>query len=266
MARLRSRRSPGGRNPMHSDLHVLQLGLSPGALLILGNVLWVIAYLLIIRASFHDRIYGIPLLAICLNITWELFFFLRCPMIPPCAAGEEAKCLCPPLGFAGDLILGIWLLLDVVILYQLVWFGRPHQFIPEIRRFFWSVVAGTLLVAFFWHYSYITFYDDRSGVEDAWGINLVMSGLFILMLFMRPHLKGLSPGAAVAKMLGSAFNALGLLVMRPFPFPHHENPTMMYFLFSSVFFLDLAYIWLLLDRRQHAITSPATTGGAGLVS
>jgi hypothetical protein len=241
---------------MHSDLHVLELGLSPSALLILGNVLWIIAYLLIIRAGCRDRICGIPLLAICLNITWELFFFLRCPLVPPCDVAKEAKCLCPPLGLAGELILAIWLLLDVAILYQLLWFGRAQQFIPEIRRFFYSVVAGTLLFAFLWHYSYITFYEDRSGIEDAWGINLVMSGLFILMLFMRPGLKGLSPGAAVAKMLGSALNALGLLVMRPFPFPHHKNPTMMYFLFLTVFCLDLAYVWLLLDRRRHADLEP----------
>lgn len=243
---------------MHPLVHMLRLGLSPGALLILGNILWVITYLVVIRIGFRDRTYGIPMLAICLNITWELFFFLDCPLVPPCQPGE--RCICPALDPTSRAVVTAWMVLDALILFQLLRFGRAHQHIPEIRRYFYPVIAGALGFAFFWHYSYITFYEDLSGIEDAWGINLVMSVLFVLMLFLRPRLAGVSLFAGVTKMLGSALNAVGLLMMGSRAFPRHPNPTMMYFLFASVFAFDVAYIWLVYRRQQQASSSPAPAG------
>lgn len=40
-----------------------------------GCALWVVAYGLIIRQCFRDKSYGLPLGAICLNVSWE---FLAC--------------------------------------------------------------------------------------------------------------------------------------------------------------------------------------------
>lgn len=237
------------------------LGLSTGALLVLalGNILWILAYVAIIRVGFRDRVYGIPVLAICLNVTWEAFFFFNCPLVPACAANDP-KCVCPPLDPLSWAILSLWVLLDFIILFQLLRYGRSHQIIPEVRQYFYWIIPGVLCFAFFWHYSYITFYEDVSGIEDAWGINLIMSAMFILMLFLRPKLEGLSFAAAVLKMLGSALNAVGLLLTMPYPFRHHENYNFLYFLFASVFCLDLVYVWLLYTRRT------ALAGGSVPVS
>ena len=44
----------------------------------LGDVLWLVAYALILWKGFKDRTYGVPFLAICLNFTWEFWFALVC--------------------------------------------------------------------------------------------------------------------------------------------------------------------------------------------
>lgn len=234
---------------MLSLFHMVREGLNPEALLLIGNAFWVLAYMATIVMGFRDRAYGIPLLAICLNITWEAFFFFNCPMVPPCGPTLIGDCVCPSLDWPSRIIIDLWAVLDATILYQLLRYGRPLQLIPEVRRYFYPLVAGLLLFGFAWHYSFISFFADVGGIEDAWVINLIMSGMFILMLFLRPKLEGLSLAAAVLKMLGSALNAVGLLLTMPYPFGHHQNYNFLYFLFASVFCLDLVYVWLLHARR-----------------
>ena len=42
----------------------------------LGCVAWMAAYVLILRRAHRDKTYGMPLLALCLNITWEGVAFM----------------------------------------------------------------------------------------------------------------------------------------------------------------------------------------------
>ncbi len=244
---------------MHAHFHALQLGLDPPALLILGNLLWVVAYVLIIRAGFRDRAYGVPLVAICLNITWEAFFFFSCPTVPRCADPASVQCLCSPPDATGRIILTLWVALDSIILFQVLRFGRRWQNTEQLRRHFSGIVLVLLGMGLLWHRSFVTFYEDQNGIEDAWIINLLMSMLFVVVLFLRPGAQALSLPAAWAKMLGSALNAAGLLAMEPFPFPGHSDPTMLYFLFASVFGFDMVYI-VLLHRRRGELAALKAAG------
>src|SRR6266487_273578 len=52
-------------------------------LLMLGSgIFWTATYILIIRRSFLDHTYGMPLVALCANISWEgIFSFIYPPFI-----------------------------------------------------------------------------------------------------------------------------------------------------------------------------------------
>jgi hypothetical protein len=81
-----------------------------------SGVLWTLAYLLMIRRSFLDRTYGMPLVALCANLSWELTFAFVYPHDLPQRAVNV-----------------VWLSFDLVIALQLLLYGpggpqfkKPH--------------------------------------------------------------------------------------------------------------------------------------------
>jgi hypothetical protein len=195
------------RVPADSLPTLTQLSCGPNsgvalAVVTLGNLLWVVAYVLIIRKAMRDRTYGIPLVAIALNVTWELYYGLINPI--PGAAFRIAAI--------------VWLLLDVLIVYQLIRFGREEAWPPEIQRNFYSVVLGTMVLAFTGHvffHQWIShvgvFTDEGSGISGIL-INVVMSILFVFMALNRSDGHGLSYGAAWTKFVGTALIGVGLVM------------------------------------------------------
>ena len=68
-----------------------------------SGIFWALAYVLILRRGFLDRTYGVPLVALCGNLSWEFIFAVVYPSM-----GIHA------------VINGVWLLLDCVIVYQVL--------------------------------------------------------------------------------------------------------------------------------------------------
>jgi len=54
-------------------------------LLVSSGVLWTVTYLLIIRRGFLDHTYGMPLVALCANLSWEFIFSFVFPTDPSSA-------------------------------------------------------------------------------------------------------------------------------------------------------------------------------------
>src|SRR5690606_33627267 len=79
----------------------------------IGGVLWGLAYLLIIRRSFMERTFGVPIVAMCANIAWEFIFSFLYPSLNP---GQR-------------IINVVWFGLDAVIIYTYLRFGR-RDFTP----------------------------------------------------------------------------------------------------------------------------------------
>jgi len=193
---------------------------------LVGAVLWIIVYFVIVRAGFLAHSYGIPALAICLNITWEFIFSF---VFPP-----ESK--------VARAIYVAWFLLDCIVLYQLFSYGGAEQTIPEIQRGFPLLVAGIIVLAFIFHYTFHKFSTDPDGGAAAYIINLVMSVLFAFLLFARRDQHALSHCAAWLKMLGTGLMSLSDLIRmfvtkKPIPF--------MIFLYLSTFLFDVIYLFLI---------------------
>ena len=86
------------------------------------------------------------------------------------------------------------------------------------------------------------FAGEFKGVYSAFGQNLVMSILFIIMLFKRNSLRGQSIYIAVFKMLGTGLTSLHYYLFEPITQSSFILPS----LYVSIFIFDLAYIYLVL--------------------
>ncbi len=196
---------------------------------IIGDVLWMLAYIFTIRVGFRDHSYGIPLVALCLNFSWEFVFSL---VIRP-----ESK-----LRLALTLL---WLALDCVILYQLLRWGRAEQ-IPQLQPYFVLIVMGTLVLATIGHITFHRTYHDPGGQEAAFAINLVMSILFVFLFFDRPGMHGLSYAAAWLKMLGTLILSIANCTVM---YKQPKKYGFFLFLFATIFLFDVIYVCLMAHAR-----------------
>jgi len=190
---------------------------------ILTGLLWSITYILIIKQGFRDKASGMPMAAICANISWEFIFSFVYPH-----EGIQR------------IINIIWFTLDIIIMVQYLKFGRK-EFGKNIPiKFFYSVFLLTLTLSFSIIIATVYEFNDLEGKYAAFAQNLMMSVLFIALLVKRRSMKGQSIYIAFFKMIGSFIPALAF-----------------YFYFSSVlinlfsaatFLFDLIYFALLYNQ------------------
>jgi hypothetical protein len=96
-------------------------------LLVGSGVLWTITYLLIIRRGFLDHTYGMLLVALCANLSWEFIFSFVFPRGP----------VQRPVNI-------VWFSFDLIIFYQLLRYG-PRGFPRLPKKLFYGMVALALL-------------------------------------------------------------------------------------------------------------------------
>lgn len=215
---------------------------------VVGCVLWGVAYLQVITTCFRQKTYGIPLAAICMNITWEIlsvFFWVAVRKEPAFHYADIA-----------------WLTMDLVIISQLLMYGRKEQTIRQIRDHFYPVVAGTLILAFLGQYTFPQTYQDQDGFVLAFIINMGMSILFVFMFYARPELRGLSYSVAWLKMLGTLCESIMCVKWMPAKHPEITNFSFFYFLYITTFLFDCIYIAQLWAARRRVSASVAVPAAA----
>ena len=194
-----------------------------------SGIFWTAVYILIIRLGFRDKTYGMPVTALCANVSWEFIFSFLYPHAPP-----------------QNYINKIWFAFDLVILFQTVRFGRA-VFEPA-RLFYPALVLG--LVLNFGAILTITFeFNDWDGKYAAFGQNLMMSVLFVAMLLKRGDVKGQSLYIALCKMAGTLLPSI-LFFLR---FP---NSPLLNFLYVSIFVFDVIYAVLLYAKQKELGINP----------
>lgn len=205
--------------------------MNPTALAILSGIFWTVTYLLIIRRSIQDKSVGMPLVAVCLNISWEFIFSFIFPSRRP------------------QLYINyIWFFLDVIILVQYLRFGkldfRQQSSRVAFHATFFSVLAVSFLNMLFIVYDFGT---SNSATYIAFHINLIMSMLFIYMLWSRDSVAGQSMYIAIAKMIGTVCASLSVYLLQP-------SSILLAFLYVSIFVFDWVYLVLLyLKMREQQI-------------
>lgn len=207
------------------------------ALSILSGILWTITYVLIIRRGFLDGTYGMPLVALCANLSWEFIFAFVHPHGP----------VQRPINV-------VWFLLDAVILFQFLRYG-PREFprLPQIL--FYSMFALSLVMSFcailFMTYEF----GDYDGAYSAFGQNLLMSALFISMLYSRRSLRGQSPAIALCKLAGTALASAAFYFFKP----EYDASALLPFLFAAILLLDVIYLLMIFAAREAQKAARART-------
>ncbi len=190
------------------------------AIMVGSGVLWTLAYLLIIRQGFLDHTYGMPLAALCANISWEFIFAFVYPHDLPQRAVNV-----------------VWFSFDLVILVQFLLYG-PREFAALPRRLFYAGLALALATAFGAVLAITLQFDDFDGAYSAFGQNLMMSILFLTMLYSRRSLRGQSVPIAVLKLGGTALASLAFYFFNP----QYAGSILLPFLFVAILVFDGLYV------------------------
>jgi hypothetical protein len=185
-----------------------------------SGVLWTLTYLLIIRQGLLHRTYGMPLVALCANISWEFIFAFVYPHDLPQRAVNV-----------------VWLSSDVVILVQLLLYG-PREFATLPRRLFYAAFALALTTAFGAVLTVTLQFDDSDGAYSAFGQNLMMSILFVAMLYSRGSMRGQSVWIAVLKMGGTALASFSFYLFNP----DYDGSILLPFLYVAILIFDGIYV------------------------
>jgi hypothetical protein len=192
---------------------------------LLSGIFWTITYLLILQRSIQDRIVGMPMVALCMNIAWEFIFSFVYPNDKP------------------QLYVNyIWFCFDLVIVIQYLKLNKSvfSEHLPE--KLFYPAFCSVLAIGFF----NMLFATTELGIMlgshyTAFEINLIMSVLFIYLLLSSDRTQGQSIYIATTKMIGTAFAS----VMSFLEFP---SSPLLTFLYVAIFLCDSAYAVLLYQR------------------
>jgi hypothetical protein len=189
-------------------------------IMMIGGVFWSATYILIIRRGFKDKTFGMPMAALCANISWEVIFsFLTPHDIPQLYVNY------------------IWFSLDVVIVIQFLKYGRKEFTKISRGQFYASFVLG-LLIAIPMILAVNYELKDNIGAYAAFGQNLMMSVLFVTMLMNREDIKGQSIYIAIFKMIGTGLSSCAFFLYKPVA----QDSVLLQFLFVGIFVFDAIYV------------------------
>ncbi len=204
---------------------------------ILTALCWTMVYVLVIRRDYLEKTYGIPLVVLGINIAWELVFSF---VVRPPNMDEQAW-----------LWIGInitWLVLEGIILIQTIMYG-PRENWPSKSFFYGSLTAA--LVFGFAGILAITFeFQDLEGRWSSFMDNLIISVLFIHMLYQR-GIRGQSLYIAIFKLVGTLAIGIGYLA------DNLASP-LQWYLTLSILFFDVLYAVLLYREIRAAGLNPWT--------
>jgi hypothetical protein len=207
------------------------------SLLPASGVFWALAYVLIIKRGFQDKTFGMPLAALCANISWEFIFsFVH---------------LVHPGGVPQAYVDVIWFLCDAVIVFQLLKFWRL-EFPDFSDRQFYAVFLLTLVTAFGLVLLISCEFGDWPGAYTAFGQNLMMSILFVAMLLRRNSLRGQSFYIALFKLLGTLLASLKFYLASPFS----GVSVLLPFLYVAILAFDALYTVMVYKKCREQAVNP----------
>ena len=182
-------------------------------------IFWLGAYALILYHAFRYKTYGMPIIAMCANFSWEII--LGSGIFPACPAFWTT---CPdqilqPLTFSAAI-------LDAIIIFTILKYGRKYftkqQF---VHKYYYVLVLFGIATAFTVIYLIMaeTYTQNiypvvvngeipdfilvgiQGGIYTGWGDALMMALLFIALFYARENLEGQSFYIALFMFVGNIF-------------------------------------------------------------
>lgn len=163
-------------------------------LTLLSGICWTIVYIELIHVGFKDKAYGMPLFALALNIAWEgLYSYIT---LKNNFASVQAW------------INLIWFILDIIIVYTYLKFGRKDFSKYADEKYFIPWTLTVFLMSFAIQYSFFIEFGNLGSWYSAFIQNLIMSVLYINMLITRRSTKGQNLTIAISKWIGTLAPAI----------------------------------------------------------
>ncbi len=199
-----------------------------------SGVFWTLVYILIIRLGFQERTVGMPLTALCANISWEFIFSFVHPHGAPQIYVNVA-----------------WFSFDAVILFLAFRYGKSvfARQLPE-NLFYPAFILG-LILSFTAILSITYEFQDWDGKYSAFGQNLMMSVLFVSMLLRRNNVSGQSIYIAIFKMIGTLLPSILFFMLIP-------SSPLLNFLYIAIFIFDMIYVVMLYSKHKELAVDPWT--------
>jgi len=204
-------------------------------LLVLSGICWSTVYIDSIRIGLKDKSYAMPFWALALNFSWELLQTVLGFKIP-----EIQTQL---------IINSCWVILDLGILYTYFKYGYKEFPVTLTKKWFYAWSVFGLLVSFVLQYYFIKQFGlVLGGCYSAFLQNLLMSILFIGMLFKRNSSTGQTMIIAVMKWIGTLAPTIlfGIIGIDKIGGPNQ----LVLVLGVLIFIFDLIYIFLLKNKIQ----------------
>ena len=205
------------------------------SLLLLSGICWSIVYVDCIRIGIKDKSYAMPYWALVLNFAWELLQTVL-----------GFKELGPQLQ---SIVNSCWVVLDLGILYTYFNYGFKEFPGSLSKKLFYAWSVFGLLVSFVIQYYFIQQFGlILGGCYSAFLQNLLMSILFIGMLFNRKSSKGQTLLIAVMKWIGTLAPTIlfGIIGIDKIGGPNQ----LALVLGILVFIFDVIYIFLLKNVKH----------------
>ena len=156
---------------------------------ILSVASWLIVYIGITWRGFKDHTFGMPITALSANFSWEFIYsFIYQPF------KDYLHILSIP-----------WFLFDIPIAIQCFLYG-PKDFKSDfVKNNFYLIFLSAIVITFAIQLRFFYEFNDWYASYTGFGINLMMSILFVAMLVRRDSISGQSLYIAIFKWLGTLF-------------------------------------------------------------
>jgi hypothetical protein len=194
--------------------------------------LWLCCYVLIIRRGFKDQSYGMPLIPLCVNLSYEFIFGFLLPDQPPMNYANMA-----------------WFVVDLLIAFQYLRYGRRDFSSAVPQRWFVPGFLLALAVAFVGVLTLTYDLEDWAGNYSGWGCQLLISVSFSFFLLRRGSVRGQSLYIALTRLCGTLALVPGQALLAP-------RSLFLAFVYVTYPIFDLIYIVLYLRQCRAEGSNP----------
>lgn len=206
----------------------------------LSGIAWSIVYIGCIYKGFKDKTFGMPLFALALNFSWELI----------CSVGDIFFSAHGPLvGLnAAQAVTNVaWVLCDTLIVVTYFRFGK-ERFPQRAQQWFLPFSLLVFASCFAIQMAFQGEFGPVAGSQySAFLQNVLMSVLFLTMLYRRDDTRGQSLVIAFAKWIGTLAPTILFGVLAGF-----NVLIVVSGVICSIF--DLLYCYCLMHRKQEEQT------------
>lgn len=198
---------------------------------LISGICWTFVYIELIHLGLKEKTYGMPVIALALNISWECIYSFKDLTTNP--------------GGVQSWINLAWFLLDIVIVITYLKYGKKDFSQYFDVRFFkpWTLIV--FIMGFSVQIAFVEEFGQMSGAYSAFLQNLIMSVLYINMLATRKSKKGQNQLIAVCKWIGTLAPTILFGII------HDDIFVLVIGCFCSIF--DITYILILQNSKVRPL-------------